>query len=107
MELENALYLSDAYLRRFDAKVAEVLPDGVRLDRTAFYPTGGGQPSDRGKFTTTDGGTMEVVDVRKTTGGIVHHLAGGKTLTSGESVVGESTGTGGMPTCATTRRCTS
>ena len=89
MELNDALYLSDAYLRRFDAKVAEVLPDGVRLDRTAFYPAGGGQPADRGRLTLSDGSSVEVVDVRKTLRGIVHQVAGERTLAPGESVVGE------------------
>jgi misacylated tRNA(Ala) deacylase len=42
------LYLQDAYLRTFTAKVEEVDGSRVRLDRTAFYPTGGGQPHDTG-----------------------------------------------------------
>jgi misacylated tRNA(Ala) deacylase len=42
------LYLADSYLRDFDAVVTEVTPDGVVLDRTAFYPGGGGQPHDTG-----------------------------------------------------------
>jgi misacylated tRNA(Ala) deacylase len=43
----DLLYATDAYLRSFDARVEEVTPDGVVLDRTAFYPTGGGQPHDQ------------------------------------------------------------
>jgi len=89
MDLVDALYLSDAYLRRFDAKVAEVRPDGVRLDRTAFYPTGGGQPADRGRLTFSDGGSVEVVDVRKTTVGIVHQLTGVRAMAPGDPVAGE------------------
>ena len=89
MELEEALYLSDAYLRRFDATVAEVRPDGVRLDHTAFYPTGGGQPADRGRLTFSEGGSVEVVDVRKTAVGIVHQTAGVRAMAPGDSVVGE------------------
>jgi alanyl-tRNA synthetase len=44
------LYYTDAYLREFDATVVERADDGRRvyLDRTAFYPTSGGQPHDRG-----------------------------------------------------------
>ena len=89
MELSDALYLTDAYLRHFDAKVVEVVPDGVRLDRTAFYPTGGGQPADRGRLTSPDGGMVEVIDVRKTPAGIVHQVAGARTPAPGEAVVGE------------------
>jgi len=46
------LYATDAYLRSFDAHVQDVTPDGgVILDRTALYPTGGGQPHDLGSLT--------------------------------------------------------
>jgi misacylated tRNA(Ala) deacylase len=64
------LYLRDAYLREFDATVTEVdaAASRVALDRTAFYPTGGGQPHDTGKL-----GDVRVVDVRKE-GDIVWHV---------------------------------
>ena len=46
------LYYQDAYLREFTARVAgpqaDRRPAAVALDRTAFYPTGGGQPNDTG-----------------------------------------------------------
>lgn len=44
------LYLTDAYLKTFDAEVLNVNPErnGVLLSRTAFYPGGGGQPRDEG-----------------------------------------------------------
>jgi misacylated tRNA(Ala) deacylase len=58
----DLLYLRDSYLREFDARVVELDQVGrrVALDRTAFYPTGGGQPHDTG---TLDG--VAVVEVRK------------------------------------------
>jgi misacylated tRNA(Ala) deacylase len=46
--MTELLYLRDAYLRSFDATVVAVDGDRVALDRTAFYPTGGGQPHDTG-----------------------------------------------------------
>ncbi len=48
--MTELLYQSDSYLREFDAVVTEVHPDerAVTLDRSAFYPGGGGQPSDVG-----------------------------------------------------------
>ena len=48
--MTELLYLRDAYLRRFSATVEAVRPGAVTLDRTAFYPTGGGQPSDAGRL---------------------------------------------------------
>lgn len=49
MEHTQRLYYDDAYRTEFDARVAAVRPDGwVALDRSAFYPTSGGQPFDTG-----------------------------------------------------------
>jgi alanyl-tRNA synthetase len=60
--MTHRLYYTDAYLRDFDADVVDRADDGRRvyLDRTAFYPTSGGQPHDTG----TLGGSpvLEVVD---------------------------------------------
>jgi misacylated tRNA(Ala) deacylase len=70
------LYSTDAYLRAFDATVAEVTPEGgVVLDRTAFYPTGGGQPHDLGTLN-WEGGSASVVEVRKAGPQVVHRLEG-------------------------------
>ena len=51
------LFAVDAYATEFDARVAEVDAAGarIRLDRTAFYPGGGGQPYDLGTFETPAG----------------------------------------------------
>lgn len=65
-------YLRDAYLREFEAVVAAVDGDRVALDRTAFYPTGGGQPHDTGTL-----GGAPVVDVRKEGDVVWHTLDGG------------------------------
>ena len=48
--MTERLYYNDCYLREFQARVVEVSDDGRRvwLDRTAFYPTSGGQPFDLG-----------------------------------------------------------
>ena len=56
----DSLYLRDAYLRAFSAKVVAVRDGAVALDRSAFYPTGGGQPHDTGVI-----GGVSVTDVRK------------------------------------------
>ncbi|MCU0267081.1 MAG: alanyl-tRNA editing protein [Acidimicrobiales bacterium] len=69
----ESLYLTDAYLRAFDAEVVAVDEDthAVALDRSAFYPTGGGQPHDTGTLIWHDT-TAEVVDVRKRDGLVWH-----------------------------------
>ena len=52
--MTDRLYYDDCYLREFDARVVEARADGekyfVRLDRSAFYPTSGGQPYDTGEI---------------------------------------------------------
>jgi misacylated tRNA(Ala) deacylase len=79
------LFLRDAYLRSFTARVTAV--DGVRvaLDRTAFYATGGGQPHDTGTI-----GGVPVIDVRKE-GDQVWHALGGVPgpFAVGDEVAGE------------------
>ena len=87
--LTEALYLSDAYLRRFDSQVSSVGPDGVLLDRTAFYPSGGGQPSDRGRIIRADGEAVRVTDVRKSPEGILHVLEDPHSLQPSARVTGE------------------
>ena len=78
------LYLRDAYLKEFNATVVDVeLTDGgcrVALDRTAFYPTGGGQPHDTGHLIGPGGAGLPVTDVRKE-GELVWHAVetGGET----------------------------
>ena len=69
------LYLADAYLREFDARVVAVDGNGVVLDRTAFYPGGGGQPHDVGVLATPDG-ERRVVAIRRAEAGLVHELEG-------------------------------
>jgi alanyl-tRNA synthetase len=67
------LYYTDSYLREFEAQVTGRSDDGTRvsLDRTAFYPTSGGQPFDRGSIN-----DVAVVDVLEDGERIVHVLAG-------------------------------
>ena len=50
----QALFREDAYLTQCDAVVQAVGEDGIRLDRTVFYPLGGGQAGDTGTLTLPD-----------------------------------------------------
>jgi misacylated tRNA(Ala) deacylase len=82
------LYATDAYVRSFDATVEDVTPEGgVILNRTAFYPTGGGQPHDQGTLT-WDGGSADVVEVRKVGPQVIHRVEG-QPLAPGTRVHGE------------------
>lgn len=68
------LFRDDSYLRECTATVTSLSEDGLVLDRTVFYPMGGGQPGDHG-WLELDGGTrLTVIDTRKgeNAGEIVH-----------------------------------
>ena len=69
----KALYYLDPYAREFEAKVLASFGDQVVLDQTAFYPEGGGQPSDQGSLGGRKG-KGEVLDVQKIEGVIVHRV---------------------------------
>lgn len=84
--MTERLYYTDPALARFDATVTHVdVVDGrqvIRLDRTAFYPTSGGQPFDVGTL-----GAARVVDVIDEEGGDVRHVIDGE-LAAGATVEG-------------------
>ena len=80
MDLSSALYLTDSYLVDFDATVAGAEESAVRLDRTAFYPTGGGQPGDTGRLRLPDGTSLTVETTEKSDAGIRHRLPTGSVL---------------------------
>jgi len=92
--MTDRLYYLDPYLRAFDATIERVEPRGdlavVTLDRTAFYPSSGGQPFDTGLL-----GASRVVDVVDEEDGSVVHVvehagdAGAPSLQAGASVHGE------------------
>ena len=69
------LYHTDAYLSDFTAVVTAVEGNAVALDQTAFYPGGGGQPSDLGTLIVGEQ-TLVISKVRKTGDVVWHELAG-------------------------------
>ena len=87
------LYYIDPERLEFEATIVEVDRDEhgsvIALNRTAFYPEGGGQPADRG---TLNGVTVR--DVQKRDGVVYHHLSddGARTFSPGETVIGEIDG---------------
>ena len=80
------LYFDDAYATRFEARIVSAVEhDGVSdvvLDRTLFYPEGGGQPADHGTL-----GGQAVVDVQ-VEGGEIRHRTEGAAPPAGSSVEG-------------------
>jgi misacylated tRNA(Ala) deacylase len=59
------LFRNDAYLKTVRARVVAVHERGIELDRTIFYPLGGGQPGDAGALVRDSGERIEIVDTRK------------------------------------------
>jgi misacylated tRNA(Ala) deacylase len=74
--MTELLYLTDSYLREFTAVVTEQAEGGAVLDRTAFYPQGGGQPSDTGTLLDDDGRQYLVGRVQKVKGKVIHKIDG-------------------------------
>ncbi len=66
------LFREDSYLRQCQARVVAADDNGLRLDRTIFYPSGGGQPGDSGSLTLADGSRLFIIDARKDEAGILH-----------------------------------
>ncbi len=90
--MPDLLFQRDAYLREFDATITGVEPASraVRLDRTAFYPGGGGQPADRGRLVRPDDGANWHVESTRTESGPAIVLAGEGALPEiGDRVRGE------------------
>ncbi len=75
--MTERLYYTDAYLTEFDTTILQVESRGDRrealLDRTAFYPTSGGQPFDTGRL-----GSARVIDVVDGDDGVIRHVIEGE-----------------------------
>jgi misacylated tRNA(Ala) deacylase len=73
------LFRDNAYLQTCQATVTAMNEQGIELDRTVFYPTGGGQPGDIGRLTLANGHSINIIDTRKgdLPGSIVHHISPG------------------------------
>lgn len=75
--MTELLFRDDAYATEFEAQVLDAVPGRVVLDRTLFYPEGGGQPGDTGVLTLPDGREFKVTDTKKgeQPGTVAHVLA--------------------------------
>ena len=86
--MTERLYYNDSHLTQFEAKVVAITERvsgwvAVTLDQTAFYPTGGGQPSDTG--TLNDTRVVECLDAEN---GAVLHVVQGRSIAVGDAVRG-------------------
>ncbi len=72
--MAELLYMTDCYLREFDAVVTKVDGKFVALDRTAFYPESGGQLADTGKLVKADGTEFRVLFAKKIDGDVSHEV---------------------------------
>ena len=72
--MSELLFRDDAYLRSATARVSGIGERGLELDRTIFYPLGGGQPGDTGALIRASGERVRIADTRKgtTLDSIVH-----------------------------------
>jgi misacylated tRNA(Ala) deacylase len=81
--MTDLLFQTDSYLQEFEARVTGIQPEAraVILDKTAFYPSGGGQPCDFGVLT-IDGVSFPVTSVKKQGADVSHFLGGEASLPS-------------------------
>jgi len=84
--MTELIYMNDCYAKEFDAVVTKVDGKFVVLDKTAFYPQGGGQPTDTGKLV-KDGEEYNVVFAKKT-GKDVSHEVDKEGLKEGDKIHG-------------------
>src|SRR5438132_11523503 len=90
--MTELLFRDDAYLRSCAARVIAADERGISLDRTVFYPTGGGQPGDSGVLRLSSGKAITIVDTVKGAGAdeVIHVPAPASILAeSGEELVAE------------------
>ena len=85
--MTDELFRKDSYIRECDAEVVAIEGQAVAVDRTVFYPLGGGQPGDTGSMNWA-AGNAKIVDTRYgSSGEILHFLEDGSPLPAvGDSV---------------------
>jgi misacylated tRNA(Ala) deacylase len=72
-QMTEQLFREDSYLKDCEATVTQSGDSALILDRTVFYPMGGGQPGDTGEIS-WEGGSAKIIDTRYGDDGNIHHL---------------------------------
>ena len=85
--MPDELFREDSYLKECEATVVAIDADAIVLDRTVFYPLGGGQPGDTGTLS-WEGGSAAILDTRYGDGGTIRHVLeeGSSTPSVGDTV---------------------
>jgi len=87
LSIMQALYMDDCYLEEFDSEIKQISGNTIVLDKTAFYPAGGGQPTDTGKIV-ANGKEFAVLSVAKQGGEILHNMNSSDGLSVGDKIRG-------------------
>jgi len=72
--MTELIFRDEGYARSCPARITAVDERGIRLDRTVFYPTGGGQPGDTGRLQLAAGDTVAIVETVKGEGDDIIHV---------------------------------
>lgn len=86
--MTEKVFWVDMYMKEITAKVTETGDDGILLDRTIFYPTGGGQPNDTG-YLHSSSGKVRITDVLKSGEDVLHVPEVKNQIKKGDSVRAE------------------
>ncbi|MHA1636551.1 MAG: alanyl-tRNA editing protein [Candidatus Thorarchaeota archaeon] len=85
--MTDLLHMRDNYIQEFDAKIMELSEEQIVLDRTAFYPEGGGQVGDQGSLFNSDN-RVRISNTVKLDGKIQHLVEGDHSFEVGSNITG-------------------
>ena len=83
------MFYNEPEMTKFEAKVIDVIDHYLILDKTLFYPEGGGQPEDTGYITSSSGVTVEMEDARLVGDVLLHKVRDASPFRVGEAIKGE------------------
>ena len=87
--MTERLYLTNCYTQKFDGEIIEILPNGIVLDKSAFYPESGGQLGDKGILKSRNEERFVVKNTVQQRGKVIHEVESFNGLEIGMQVQGE------------------